>query len=175
MKISYREFEGCPECGSEDEILCPVCSQKTSTGIEALFSDGALLRACRDAISFSKENVKVSWVRIGEGYSGDYDPDDPDDEELLRFDVDIKRNGVWEEVGDASYCTLVPVSTELNKKIFLLRILLNNYYNEINNDPYRSVKKMGEWLSWISPDTIDQYPSSFASFLKEYEEVKNCM
>ena len=30
---------------------------------------------------------KVEWVDIGEGWNGDYDPDDPDDTALLRFDV----------------------------------------------------------------------------------------
>ena len=30
---------------------------------------------------------KVEWIDIGEGWSGDYDPDDPDDIALLRFDV----------------------------------------------------------------------------------------
>jgi hypothetical protein len=31
--------------------------------------------------------VRVEWVELGEGWNGYYQEDDPDDEELLRFDV----------------------------------------------------------------------------------------
>jgi len=34
-----------------------------------------------------KNNIMVEWVELGEGLSGDYNPDDPKDIELLRFDI----------------------------------------------------------------------------------------
>jgi len=34
-----------------------------------------------------RDNIMVEWVELGEGLCGDYNPDDPDDIELLRFDV----------------------------------------------------------------------------------------
>ena len=41
--------------------------------------------------------VKIEWVNLGEGYDGDYDPENPDDVNLLRFDVSKKVNGEWTE------------------------------------------------------------------------------
>lgn len=64
--------------------------------------------------TFKREIIKVEWEHIGEGWSGDYNPDDPNDEPLLRFTVYIR--GVWpefewEQLEDASYCTQMPVGT----------------------------------------------------------------
>ena len=55
--------------------------------------------------------LRVDWYNAGEGYSGDYNPNDQDDLNLLRFDVYVKRGGKWEPVDDASYCTNMPAST----------------------------------------------------------------
>jgi len=37
-----------------------------------------------------KGKVIIEWVELGEGWSGDYNSDDPEDEELLRFDAYIE-------------------------------------------------------------------------------------
>ena len=98
------------------------------------------------------EKLKVEWNNIGEGYNGDYNPLDPEDENLLRFDVYCKRtpDSEWEEVEDASYCTNVPAKTPEDELERLLRILFDRYSDVI--DDYldgTSVKKLGEELSWI--------------------------
>ena len=64
---------------------------------------------------------KGEWIDIGEGWSGDYNPDDPTDTPLLRFDVLelTKVEGLfsdspeleWEVLDDASYCTQMPADT----------------------------------------------------------------
>jgi hypothetical protein len=38
----------------------------------------------------TRGDVCVSWVELGEGYNGDYDEEDPEDVELLRFDVLVR-------------------------------------------------------------------------------------
>lgn len=111
-----------------------------------------------DEYTLIKDDVRDDWVRLGEGYCGDYDPDDPEDEELLRFDIYVLENGQWEAVPDASYCTLVPVTATEEEKVKLLKIILDNYYDALHDRHYVSVKKLGERLSWISlkdlnPDT----------------------
>src|SRR5574342_1129349 len=53
-------------------------------------------------------DLLAEWEYIGAGLSGDYDPDDPDDIELLRFSV----SKFGEQLDDASYCTLMPVGTD---------------------------------------------------------------
>jgi len=109
-----------------------------------------------DEFALIKDDVKAEWVRLGEGWHGDYDLDDPEDEELLRFDVSILENGVWEAVEDASYCTQVPATATDEEKLKLLKIILDNYYDELHNNHSASVKKLGEWLSWISLNGIKQ-------------------
>ena len=99
-------------------------------------------------------NVKVEWVNLGEGNDGNYDKNDPDDVNLLRFDVSKRENkrSPWEEVDDASYCTQVPASATPKQKRELLETLMSNFYNPVTAG--HSVKKMGERLSWICLDDL---------------------
>jgi hypothetical protein len=52
-------------------------------------------------------NVKIEWVNLGEGFDGDYDPENPDDRNLLRFEVYRNEGIEWVAIEDGSYCTLV--------------------------------------------------------------------
>lgn len=58
--------------------------------------------------------VVIGW--IGEGWQGDYDPDDPDDQPLLRFDAyDLNRppdiyGPHSRSFQDTSYCTRLPAT-----------------------------------------------------------------
>ena len=49
--------------------------------------------------------VRVAWVCLGEGYNGDYDPKNPEDELLLRFDVAVKNEDIGSFVTIESRCT----------------------------------------------------------------------
>jgi hypothetical protein len=101
-------------------------------------------------------DVKVVWEAIGEGVSGEYDPDDPQDVELLRFSV--YRKGIdstnpwndWIEVDDASYCTQVPVDTPVETLTVLLARIFNEVYDYVQAG--ESIKKICERLSWIAVD-----------------------
>ena len=95
--------------------------------------------------------IRADWYRAGEGYNGDYNPNDPHDEELLRFDIYIADDiGVtWEPVDDASYCTCVSVHTDKKTLEKKLMIIYNEYNDALSDDPYASVKKLGERLSYI--------------------------
>lgn len=107
-------------------------------------------------LEYEEGGVRVCWEDIGEGICGDYDPDDPDDIPLLRFYVDIFRDGKWEEVEDASYCTQMPVTTPKPTLDRALRFLHAEYKDALSGYPYTSVKKLGERLSWISPDQFEE-------------------
>lgn len=107
-------------------------------------------------LEYEEGGVRVCWDDIGEGICGDYNPDDPDDIPLLRFYVDIFRDGQWEEVEDASYCTLMPVTTPKPILDRALRYLHAEYKDALSDYPYSSVKKLGERLSWISPDQFEE-------------------
>lgn len=55
------------------------------------------------------DRVAVSWGDLGEGHAGDYDPDDPTDEPLLRFELEVRRfhGGGWIPMWSDGYCTSV--------------------------------------------------------------------
>ncbi len=106
------------------------------------------------------ELVKVDWTNLGEGHCGDYNPEDPEDEELLRFDVYVnmaekREEPDWQEVEDASYCTNVPLSTDMKVLVKLLKIIHREYRDVITDNEYiPSVKKLGERLSWLNADDV---------------------
>jgi hypothetical protein len=121
--------------------------------------------------SLIRGRVRVDWDELGEGWHGDYNPDDPEDTELLRFSVyrfdgddallahanadpefatmlAVEGRG-WMECDDASYCTSVPVDTSLDVRQQLLETLMHEFYRPVTEG--YSVKKLGEQLSWIDP------------------------
>jgi len=99
---------------------------------------------------------------IGEGYGGDYDAEDPEDDPLIRFSV-YHRNSPgefpegFEPVDDASYCTEILASTP---RLTLQRIALSILYEVQGDvDSGMSIKKRCERLSWITPDNLPAEPS----------------
>jgi hypothetical protein len=62
-------------------------------------------------IEVVKDNIRLVWEHIGEGWNGDYNAEDPNDKPLLRFSIDWRNNGDWEGLDDASYCTGLPTDT----------------------------------------------------------------
>ncbi len=104
------------------------------------------------------DTIKVVLRNIGEGWCGDYNENDPDDEELLRFDVYIMTEGYvsedfdgWEEMEDSSYCTQIPACTPRDVLEEKIKIIFERYRDMVVD--YRlgtSVKKLGEELSWLA-------------------------
>jgi hypothetical protein len=95
-----------------------------------------------------KDTVKVEWDELGEGISGDYNPNDKEDIELLRFTVSKWIDDHWEQLDDCSYCTQMPVSATPEERLIGLRIILDHVYEPITNG--NNPKKLCEFLSWIS-------------------------
>lgn len=99
-------------------------------------------------------DVKIEWTELGEGRSGDYNPSDKDDIELLRFDVSKRIKGKWEPLDDASYCTQFPVSATKEQRKAGLLLLMSELYDGVDQWPDCSVKKACEHCSWISLKSI---------------------
>ena len=89
---------------------------------------------------------RVDLWQAGEGWNGDFNPDDPNDVEFWRFDVQERIDGQWETRDDASYCTQLPVDSDFTTTQKALRWIMDETYS-VNN-----VKKICEELSWISPE-----------------------
>lgn len=99
-------------------------------------------------VALTRDDVSVEWENIGEGYCGDYDPDDPEDLNFLRFSVNkfTPENG-WEQVDNGSYCTLVEASTDPAVLMEYLQMIMNECYPVIKDGG--SIKKICEHLSHL--------------------------
>ena len=93
-------------------------------------------------------HVKASWSYAEEGRNGFYDPEDPEDTPLLRFDVCRFVDGEWEYVEDSSYCAMVPCDTPRERLLELLRVILDDVADDVRAGI--SIKKKCEHLSWIT-------------------------
>jgi hypothetical protein len=81
--------------------------------------------------------VKVEWVDLGEGIFGDYDPSDPKDIPLLRYDAYVNRkhvnpeeyddNGLmWLDPENSSFCTTIGTDTDKADLIRLATSMAND-------------------------------------------------
>lgn len=105
--------------------------------------------------TYTRGNVKIEWVDLGESINGDdWNEGDPEEEAVLRFDVYFRKtkNSAWSPVDDASYCTQVPANTP-KKTLKKLLIYLMNEYEPILREGF-SVRKLSERLSWITPNVV---------------------
>jgi hypothetical protein len=93
--------------------------------------------------------VEMDW--IGEGWSGDYNPNDPADAPLLRFYAFEKVLGEWEEIHDGSYCTQFPATTDRA----LIEKATDLILTRITNAPIdEAIKTILQRLSWIEPSWV---------------------
>lgn len=108
----------------------------------------------KSCYSAETKHWKVELVDLGEGWSGDYNPDDPKDTPLLRFDYSKRANSKspWVEAEDSSYCTQLNANVVDKYKRLRKRILMHLLAQVNDFSPDRSIKKLGEQLSWISED-----------------------
>jgi hypothetical protein len=92
-------------------------------------------------------SVRVEWVYTDEGWWGDYDSSNPEDEALLRFDIHLRTPDGWIEMEDGSYCTRVPYDTPEDDLVKLAQVMANT----MADTPGR---RTAEVLSWVSPDWL---------------------
>lgn len=131
---------------------------------EILINEGFHLVGSESNLSLSKGNLRVRWIRLGEGYNGDFNPEDSEDIELLRFEVERRESeeNVWEFVEGASYLTNFPVESTLEEKFYGLLILFKSYEDALEDYPYSSIKQLGENLSWINPEDANRLRAQYS-------------
>ena len=93
-----------------------------------------------DEYTLHRANMTAYWEDIGEGMSGDYVPNDPNDVPLLRFT--IYKDG--EPMDDGSYCTLMPTDTPAAILQRGLQLILDAAEGP---NPKRALEE----LSWMKP------------------------
>lgn len=103
-------------------------------------------------MQLAEGNYKAEWVNIGEGWDGDYNPNDPDDTPLLRFDTYRKNGDEWEPIDDGSYCTAMPVGTPDNILLRALQLIVADLNAVVDLSPKRAL----EALSWMNPTWFEE-------------------
>ena len=98
-------------------------------------------------------SVELTWD-CSEGHSGDYDPTDPTDEPLLRFDVILVDGKNYKEIQDGSYCTNLKATDDRKLLTKAVKCILNEaestiYLTEDKEVAYHGFKRIMEGLSWI--------------------------
>lgn len=94
-----------------------------------------------------RNNVRIDWVNLNEGYDGDYDPTDENDKNLLRFDVYRFDGKEWTAIDDGSYCTQVISDTPHKILIDHLVHFMDTIYDDVS--VHGKAKRLCEQLSWI--------------------------
>jgi len=95
--------------------------------------------------------IKVVLEYIGEGYQGDYDPEDSEDEPLLRYSLYQKDDdGDWDDVDCGSYCTYLSVNDDRDKLVKVANTILRLVKDGLTSDKHQ--KSLYERLSYIDID-----------------------
>ena len=102
--------------------------------------------------------VRVAWVCLGEGYNGEYDPKNPEDELLLRFDVAVKEEDMGDFVTTENRCTCFAAKAPSKDKEAALDVLLDQFYNAYTSQPRHCMSSLADRLSYISADTYRSLP-----------------
>jgi hypothetical protein len=97
----------------------------------------------------------VELEHIGEGWSGDYIADDPDDEALLRFSVLDAETG--EQIDDGSYCTRLPESLGDDDRQLVIAAIKRRIDGKDN------IKRICEELSWLDMSDVERLRAAVSS------------
>lgn len=98
-------------------------------------------------------NIRVAWVCLGEGYNGMYDPDNPEDELLLRLDVAVKNKETEDFELVESRCTCFAASASQQDQEAALEILLDRFWNSYSTGTHQCLGALADEMSYISADT----------------------
>ena len=112
--------------------------------------------------------VMVEWVDLGEGTCGEYNPDDPNDIALLRWDAYVKWTGTpmdeirglepayerdgWACRDDSSFCTQTPVETDEVVLLDLAQLIADELADNLDNGGW---KNRAEEMSYAHPEWLD--------------------
>jgi|LauGreDrversion4_2_1035121.scaffolds.fasta_scaffold31314_2 hypothetical protein len=102
--------------------------------------------------SLTRGNVRIEWSNLHEGLDGDYDQENPDDVNVLRFDVFKfdSRDSDWHPIDDGSYCTRVPATTGHDVLTQILTSFMDYIYDDVS--AHGKAKRKCEQLSWTDLD-----------------------
>jgi hypothetical protein len=102
----------------------------------------------------TKGRLRVELTYIGEGYNGDYDPDDPEDAPLYR--VDITRRGVDYETDGGSWCTCI-VANDPNSDYKAIAKRIVEYAHMRRTTGPCTLDHIAQSVSWFSNNNLTDH------------------
>jgi len=108
-------------------------------------------------IELRRGSRRVVIGYFGEGRSGDYNPDDPEDKPHLRFYCDeqsepsdgMDYDDYWEQITDGSYCTLLTTDVPLQEIVRFAGIIMDVLEN--NESPKKELEQLARWRPDAAP------------------------
>jgi len=101
-------------------------------------------------------DLMVAFGNIGEGWSGDYDEDDVEDENLLRLYVYMRdtqgRDLPWKEVDEGSICTALPANTPASVRKGILEVVLNEAEASVDREARSVSRHLMDEFSYINAE-----------------------
>jgi hypothetical protein len=158
----YHVFDVPDAAGAFEMVTSGAAEEVASEHLDTL--DRAIKNTEKMPLpEFTHGRYKVIWEDIGEGYEGEYNPDDPNDEHLLRFYIErMDSHGHWNELPDSSYCTVIPVDTTYKVLETYASLLLTAV--ETQGSGYRRVL---QGLTWLTVENLRYLRDEFD------EEISN--
>lgn len=99
-------------------------------------------------VSIEWDGIVVALENIGEGYSGEYDSRDPEDEQLMRIYVSVRCGEELVDYDDGSACTRIPASRSAEKLTEMCILIMRRVFEPVSSS--LSIKKIIEELSWLT-------------------------
>lgn len=115
-----------------------------------------------------RDRLAVELAHIGEGWEGEYDVDNPDDEPLLRFSVlGQTLEGDWISLDRASYCTGLSATAPWEVRLAAAAQVFNEVAHllspgpseDITEDTGRNAKRTCQGLSHLNEQELEPLPS----------------
>ena len=95
---------------------------------------------------FTKGAITVTLTDIGEGYDGDYDPENPNDAPLYRLDVTRRGRDYEDECG--SWCTHIRADVKyVDYHDIVRRIATYAHTRAAQGDSLRSIAAGASWFA----------------------------
>jgi hypothetical protein len=95
-----------------------------------------------EELTIDNGEIMVTLSHEGEGYNGDYDPEDESDAPLIRFTIleRTENENQWEAI--ASSCTQYPTSITRDELVKIANRILDSAKNAPNKRTYQALSTM---------------------------------
>lgn len=105
-----------------------------------------------ETVSSKSTHFTLTLSHHGEGFDGDFNPDDPNDKKLLRYDIYLNEDPE-EVMRNGSSCTLLSSSLTEQEAFRVINAVLSkaeDLYKTHGSENLGTITRMLENLDWIS-------------------------